>query len=64
LAAANRSVCACFAAGDVQRDRTGRRNDPHRYWLKGQETKWKAANSLWEYHQEEEQVLREMRGLM
>jgi hypothetical protein len=51
-------------AGEVQRDQTGTRNDPHRYWLKGQEAKWKANDPLWEYNQEGEQVLRELRESM
>ena len=50
--------------GDVQRDHTGTSNDPYRYWLKGQEAKWKANDPLWEYNQEEEQVLRELRESM
>jgi hypothetical protein len=31
------------AAGHVLRDGTGRKNDPYRYWLPGQEPKWEAA---------------------
>ncbi len=48
-------------AGEVQRDHTGTRNDPYRYWLKAQETKWKANDPLWEYRQEGERVLQELR---
>lgn len=48
-------------AGQVHRDGTGVRNDPYRYWLKGQEAKWKADDPLWEYRQEEEQTLRELK---
>ena len=29
----------------VHRDGTGKRNDPHRYWLPGQEEKWAAENT-------------------
>lgn len=47
--------------GEVHRAHTGTRNDPYRYWLKGQEEKWQAADPFWEYRQEEEQVLQELR---
>lgn len=56
-----RSSCARFKACEVHRDHTGTRNDPYRYWLKGEEAKWQAGDPLWEYRQEEKQVLRDLR---
>ncbi len=49
------------AAGDVLRQGTGRTNDPFRYWLKGQEAKWQAADPFWELNERTEDVLKNMR---
>ena len=48
------------ADGTVQRDGTGRSHDPFRYWLKGQEEKWKAADPFWEQRQQDEEILRKL----
>lgn len=42
------------------RDGTGVRNDAHRYWLKGQEEKWKADDPLWELRELNERTLRDL----
>jgi hypothetical protein len=50
------------AAGTLLREGTGRTNDPFRYWLKGQEDKWRAANPLWDLLQQDRQAVRDALG--
>jgi hypothetical protein len=50
------------ASGGVLRDGTGRANDPFRYWLKGQEEKWRATNPLWDLLQQDRQAVRDALG--
>jgi len=45
----------------VQREGTGRKNDPHRYWLPGQEEKWRTDPELAQ-KMEIEKLLRELGG--
>lgn len=45
----------------LERRGTGRKNDPFRYWLKGQEAKWDEENPLWRLPEEAEETIRELR---
>jgi hypothetical protein len=44
----------------VNRQGTGHKGEPFRYWLPGQEAKWDEENPLWRHAEDGEQVLRQL----